>query len=223
MYSDTSCPLLLKYNTGDNVKTIEFPDQYTDQLTLENLMSWIKDILERFPNARLFVYVGKGSLKITRSGQGVITSVAVHDDETTKNLTDGTSRNVFAINAEGNNFKKKDIAIVEDIKVGGIVNFGLLQDKIVSVSIFEAVPTQALAFTKELETMATMEQVQGSLPSGKLIICNEIVDVQVGQTSKIHKVIGGVSRCVWCVVCVVYVLSYDQNRIVIISSSLSYQ
>ena len=76
-------------------------------------MSWIKDILKRFPNARIFVYVGKGSLKITHNGQGVITS----GDETTRNLTDGSARNAFAINAEGNNFKKKDFAIVEDIKV----------------------------------------------------------------------------------------------------------
>ena len=169
-------------------------------------MSWIKDILKRFPNARIFVYVGKGSLKITHNGQRVITSVAVHDDETTKNLTDGSARNAFAINAEGNNFKKKDFTIVEDIKVGGIVDFGLLQDKIVSVSKFEAVPTQALAFAKELETIAATKQVQGSLPPGKLIICNEIVDSQAGSTSKIHKVNGGVSRCVCVCVCVVYVL-----------------
>ena len=218
MCSDTSCSSLLKYNTGDNVETIEFPDQYTGQLTLKNLMSWTKDILKRFPNARIFVYVGKGSLEITHNGQGVIISAAVHDDETIKNLT-ATGRNAFAINAEGNNFKKIDFAIVEDIKVGEIVDFDL-QDKIVSLSKFEAVSTQSLAFAKELETIATMKQVQRSLPPGKLILCNEIEDSQVGSTSKIHKVKGGVSRCVWCVV---YVLSYDQNRIVIISSSLSYQ
>lgn len=196
MCSDTSCSSLLKYNTGDNVETIEFPDRYTSQLTLENLMSWFKDILKRFPNARIFVYVGKGSLEITHNGQGVIISAAVHDDETTKNLT-ATRRNAFAINAEGNNFKKKDFAIVEDIKVGEIVQS--LQDKIVSVSRFEAVPTQALAFAKELETMATMKQVQGSLPPGKLIICNEKVDVKVGSTSDIIDF--GVSRCVLCMFC----------------------
>lgn len=122
-------------------------------------MSWFKDILKTFPNARIFVYVGKGSLKIKWNGQGGIISAAVSDGEIFKNVTD-SQRNAFAINAEGNNFKKEDFEIVDDIKVGGIVDFGLLQDKIVSVSIFEAVPTQALAFKKELETMATMKQVQ---------------------------------------------------------------
>ena len=68
--------------------------------------------------------------------------------------------------------------------------------------------------------MATMKQVQRSLTSDKLILCNEKVDVKVGTTSKFNKANGGVSRCVY--VCV-HVLSYDQSRIVIISSSLSYQ
>jgi len=117
----------------------------------------------------------------------------VSDDEKTRNLTQ-SQRNAFAINAEGNNFKKKDFEIVDDIEVGEIVDFDLLQDKIVSVTKFEAVPTQDLAFAKELETMADMKQVQSSLPPGKLIVCNEKVDSQVGQTTKINKAKGGVSR-----------------------------
>ena len=85
-------------------------------------MSWFKDILKTFPNARIFVYVGKGSLEITHNGQRVIISAAVSRDETMMSLTD-SQRNAFAINAEGNNFKKKDFEIVDDIKVEKIVNF----------------------------------------------------------------------------------------------------
>ena len=167
---------------------IHIPSENTGNLSEESLLTMVTSINKTFPNSRILLYTGKGTLyfEYDIDGYGDVTGniydVGVKGSEVTNNLT-GTQRNSFLLNENGDNLRCKNLTLISDIEDHQALCVRHQED-LVSTWKFDATLNQEDAFLLELETMEVVTKVQAEFPLGKVILCNEIVDRKAGNTAK---------------------------------------